>query len=286
MLVFDINDVDSYVQVRQLCDMVRELKKTKIDSKNSNSVPILILGNKLDILLESKMNKNRSPDSVEMQQITSSNKSCVFYEVSCKSLIGLDVAFEDFFHQANLPVEMIPSKHRRVSLNLDLTKPQFVGHSSQQTVSSTKQKINEANSCLASTAGGACSGVSFGGKESAADVERQGSGKSSAKRSFRKMTFRKHLTEAYGAVWLNARRPSIRAELKLLQLKNSTFIYHQHNQNNVSNAGSLGINGGKKKSKPFTSLLMRVRKLFISCSLSRNDMYNDRNGRKDVKQVH
>lgn len=45
---------------------------------------------------------------------------------------------------------------------------------------------------------------------------------SSLRKSFRKVTFRRaggSASDSWGAVWLNARRPSIRGELKLLQFK-------------------------------------------------------------------
>ena len=61
----------------------------------------------------------------------------------------------------------------------------------------------------------------------------RGSFKLTAKKSFRKMTFRPKLTEACGTVWLNARRPSIRSELKMLNAKtaktsSNNFFYHHH----------------------------------------------------------
>jgi len=44
------------------------------------------------------------------------------------------------------------------------------------------------------------------------------------KKSFRKISFK---TEAFGTVWLNARRPSIKAELNLLKIKpNRNFIFN------------------------------------------------------------
>jgi small GTP-binding protein len=240
VLVFSIDDVDSYVQVKQLCELIRELKKTKQDGKNSMNVPVLVLANKLDNMLENRQ-LTRGFDTTELQQqIVVTNKSCVFYEVSCKSLIGLDSAFEIFFNQANLPVEMTPARHRRVSLNLDLTKPQFVKHSANEPQATAVGARGTINRQVSGTGSGASGGDNLLG------VERRGS----QKKSFRKMTFRKQLNEACGAVWLNARRPSIRAELKLLQLKNTgNFIYHPH-QSGMQNAmnghgkGNLGHNGG------------------------------------------
>ncbi|CAF0979821.1 unnamed protein product [Brachionus calyciflorus] len=238
VLVFSIDDIDSYLQVKQLTELIVELKKSKQDQRNS-TVPILILANKLDYLLESRITQ-RCVDSSDTQQFVSSFKSCLYSEISCKTSFGLDNGFEKLFNLANLPIEMIPSKHRRVSLNLDLTKPQFsrqlctqqssdpfVINNQTHDIKKNHKITNDSNSFV--TGNGNSSSNSI-------QVDREGSFKSTAKKSFRKMTFRKHLTEACGTVWLNARRPSIRAELKLLQVKsNGKFTFNQSGlaRNNV-----------------------------------------------------
>lgn len=242
--MYSIDDIDSYLQVKQLCELIMELKKSKQDHhRNSHNIPILILGNKLDYLLDNKIT-SRCVDTNETQQFTSSLKSCIYSEISCKNLIGLDSSFEKLFTQANLPVEMIPSKHRRVSLNLDLTKPQFtrqniIQAANQQLANSQIDKEKETGCTTTYCTKGSnkvyndsSSYVNGNGVSSTSNslmnVDREGSFKMTAKKSFRKMTFRRQLTEACGAVWLNARRPSIRAELKLLQVKsNGNFSYHQ-----------------------------------------------------------
>lgn len=296
VLVFSLDDIDSYFQVKQLCELIIKLKKNKQDSKNSNNnlnIPILILGNKLDYLLENKI-AARCVDLNETQQFASQFK-CLYSEISCKNKIGLDSAFERFFTQATLPVEMIPSKHRRVSLNLDLTKPQFTKQSIQHQCSSpggpnsssanagaegrgsfklggkgssfkrqNRSAQNNNNLTIANTSGNSNSfsnlsaTPSFGNSrepsahngETAStitfasntlNVEREGSFKMSAKKSFRKMTFRRQLTEAYGTVWLNARRPSIRAELKLLQVKTNGKDFFNQNNNSASNESRLQV---------------------------------------------
>jgi small GTP-binding protein len=270
VLVFSIDDVDSYVQVKQLCELIKELKKSKQDAKSSMNVPVLVLANKLDYLTD-KRAARRGYDSAELQQqILAANKSCVFYEVSCKHLIGLDLAFEALFNQASLPVEMTPARHRRVSLNLDLTRPQFVRYS-EPTVTSPKvgNKTNDAGSHSPNPGGG-------GGGPALLGVEPHGK----SKRSFRKMTFRRQLSEACGAVWLNARRPSIRAELKLLQLKNAgNFVYHPHQSglqagvvaHGKGGLGQRGRVGGARDNpaeketghKRIASLLLNLRNLFV-----------------------
>ncbi len=104
ILVFSLDDIDSYIQMKQLLKIIFELKRSK-------TIPILIIGNKLDCLIEKKI-ISRCFDQNEMQQFLSSYKSCVYSEVSCKNLIGIDLAFQKLFDISNLPKEMSPSKHK------------------------------------------------------------------------------------------------------------------------------------------------------------------------------
>jgi hypothetical protein len=164
-------------------------------------------------------------EPAEVQEHIQSFKSCIYAEVSCKKLIGLDQAFENLFTSANLPVEMVPSKHRRVSLNLDLTKPQFSKHC--EINESTSNSSAYLNVRPVNREGGTVRFKENSSNSLKINCEREGSLRASAKKSFRKMTFRRHISEACGTVWLNARRPSIRAELKLLKIKSKgNFLYH------------------------------------------------------------
>jgi len=207
--------------------MIAELKRIKPESRsnsNRSNVPILILGNKLDLVLDHKVS-SKCVELAEVQEHIQPFKSCIYAEVSCKKLIGLDQAFEKLFTLANLPVEMVPSRHRRVSLNLDLTKPQFSKHS--ETNESTSNASTYLNVNPVSREGGTVRFKENSSNSLRINPEREGSLKASAKKSFRKMTFRRHISEACGTVWLNARRPSIRAELKLLKIKTKgNFLYH------------------------------------------------------------
>ena len=287
VLVFSIEDIDSYVQIKQLCEQIRELKKNKHESRNNNSnVPILIVCNKLDLLLDNKIN-NRCVNLTDAQQFASSLKSCIYSEVSCKNRIGMDSAFEKLFIQANLPIEMLPSKHRRVSLNLDLTKPQFTKQSFQPQMSNPSEGngssspngvMNEKLKYLNKD-----ENLTLAGKKesnftkNSLCVESEGSFKVSAKKSFRKMTFRRPLTEACGAVWLNARRPSIRAELKLLQLKtNGNLIYHQ----TVDHLNNSGLRNQNYSRVQF--LIQSFRKLFCCYANFNPQRQNYINNKKEL----
>ncbi len=87
--------------------------------------------------------------------------------------------------------------------------------------------------------------------------------KSYARKSFKKMTFRRHnLNEPCGTVWLNARRPSIRAELNLLKMK--TNLKHQLPMKRKSHDDEKGLSS--RKSNLFNSFL----KLFSRKKSSRN----------------
>lgn len=276
VLVFGIDDIDSYFQVKQLCELILELKRTKQDQRCSN-VPILILGNKIDYLLENKLS-SRCIDLLETQQFVSTFKSCMYSEISCKNFMGLDSTFEKWFNIANLPVEMIPSKHRRVSLNLDLTKPQF----SRLLANQNSDPIIINNSGLTGKNGQkvpyeATSYVTGNGISSTSSGypmgERDGSFKQSAKKSFRKMTFRKQLTEACGTVWLNARRPSIRAELKLLQIKsNGKFTMKKTGLGHDSSFKKYKSNINPKR----MDFLIKSFKNLFCCHLHRTDSKKNR----------
>ena len=131
----------------------------------------------------------------------------------------------------------VPSKHRRVSFNLDLTKPLFrrgdyssneenFGDTRSNSCNSTNFKRNSTRTQSIKIKK-QDSGILFENRSSTSNINEQieqtghrSSFKSYARKSFKKMTFRRHnLNEPCGTVWLNARRPSIRAELNLLKIK-------------------------------------------------------------------
>jgi hypothetical protein len=90
----------------------------------------------------------------------------------------------------------------------------------------------------------------------------RGSFKIAAKKSFRKMTFRPKLVEACGTVWLNARRPSIRSELKMLNTKTDTnFFYHRHQSVDTK----MLLNSSYQRSDSVTQFIAQKARKFFSC---------------------
>ena len=112
VLVFNIDELDTCNQIKQLQDLILELKKTK--QKNSkNKVPIMILANKKDRLLE-RRNLNRDYFTTEMNNVSvSAFKPSLYFEISCKQSIGIENAFEKLFTLATLPFEMVTVTYSR-----------------------------------------------------------------------------------------------------------------------------------------------------------------------------
>jgi small GTP-binding protein len=104
ILVFSVDDIDSYIQMKQLLRLIFELKRSK-------KIPILIIGNKLDCLIDKKI-PGRCVDISEMHHFFSVYKSCIYSEISCRTGTGIDSAFQKFFDMSNLPKEISPSKHK------------------------------------------------------------------------------------------------------------------------------------------------------------------------------
>jgi hypothetical protein len=199
ILVFSLTDINSYVQIKTLCDEIKELKKTKNLDKNISN--ILILGNKLDQVMDARNKKTtlqqRCVDPIDAQNFALTFKSCYYAEISCKTEWGISTAFHEFLEKCQMPIEIMPSKHRRLSYdeNLDqqpqITRGYFKAFKSKQAHNDTKSGDNSYN------------------------FQRS----SNLRRSIKKLTFQRQFGEAYGQILLNTRRPSIRSDMKLLEQK-------------------------------------------------------------------
>jgi hypothetical protein len=96
-------------------------------------------------------------------------------------------------------------------------------------------------------------------KQSSVRIDRSDSLKETARKNFKRMTFRRQLSEACGTVWLNARRPSINAELKLLQVKSNnnasnTIKYNRNQNKNNNNNGISNKNNNTSNSEQKTRI--------------------------------
>jgi hypothetical protein len=280
VLVFNLDDIDSYMQMKKLCEQIMEIKKQKNHAKIY--IPILIIGNKLDYILDNKI-KNRCYNSADFEKFLTTIKTACYNETSCKNNIGLDRAFEKYFFQSNLPIEMIPSKHRKVSLNLDLTKPLFPKNSKNDEENCNNNSDNNNNNSQRSIRS---KNTSFKRKKDSAGIQSENNSinstsnvsandqtlqpkssfKNYARKSLRKMTFRRHLSEACGAVWLNARRPSIRAELNLLKIKTNLNIHlpmkKKNTDGSITTSTTTNSTSKSNTNKKDSNLFGRFLKLF------------------------
>ncbi len=224
VLVFSLTTSSSWIQVKQLCEEIKELKKSKSNEKHSS---VLLLGNKLDQVTENRNKKttvqHRCVDPIDAQNFASGFKSCFYSEISCKTLWGITNAFQSFLESSVLPVEILPSKHRRLSFDTSFERPKTragykvrlvngqIAHQSQivnnEAGSDTElNKPNQYNNNINNSSN----------NNANSPIEHSNN---SFKKSFKKMAFRRQLGEACGKVLVNSRRPSIRSEMKLYEIK-------------------------------------------------------------------
>lgn len=209
VLVFSLTDMRSYIQVKQLCEEIRELKKAKNEKQCTSN--ILIFGNKLDQVIENRV-KNKGPlqqrcvDSIDAQSFAATFKSCYYSEISCKTLWGITGGFMNLLENSSLPMEILPTKHRRLSLE------EMSSNKRRARTSKTRVGRVQIDSQSVNSSGDENTKPKYSSKIGA-------DGNNSFKKSFKKMGFRRQLEEARGKVLLNSRRPSIRSEMKLLEIK-------------------------------------------------------------------
>lgn len=235
MLVFSLTDINSYIQVKTLCEEIKELKKTKNLDKKVLSTNILILGNKLDQVMDARNKKvqlqTRCIDPIDAQNFALTYKSCFYSEISCKTDWGVSTAFHDFFEKCHFPIELLPTKHRRLDFDENFDqKPFFTrGYFSKSRVNHVSRDVTNKTD---------------GEAKSKRPLSRHGVENSSLRKSFKKLTFQKQFNESYGKVLVNFRRPSIRSEMKLCELKADISKKGQYS---VSRNGNRSQEGTKDK---------------------------------------
>lgn len=197
ILLFSLDDLNSYQRMKQIAKQIIETKQ-QTKSKSSKYIPILILGNKLDYMTNNKITK-KCVETSEVEKFLSSIKSSLYFEISCKETVGLENAFERFLHQWGLPIEMCPRKHIELDSSLDLMKQPF-GRDDTKRSSKTMEPTQD-DEC---------------------NFKRSGSFKQAARKSFRRIGLRKY-SEPCGAIMVNVRRPSIKTEMRMLELKTDKF---------------------------------------------------------------
>ncbi|KAJ6643537.1 GTP-binding protein Rhes, partial [Pseudolycoriella hygida] len=115
VLCFSMDCRESFEEVIRLREQILETKLSAISGssgrskKNLPKVPMVIAGNKCD--KETKTVQREEAISYCATQ----DSSCVFVDCSAKKLQRVDDLFYELFNAANLPPEMAPNHHKRVS---------------------------------------------------------------------------------------------------------------------------------------------------------------------------
>ncbi|XDA80716.1 hypothetical protein R6Z07F_010701 [Ovis aries] len=111
ILVFSLDNRDSFEEVRRLKRQILDTKSClKNKTKEDVDVPLVICGNKGD------RDFHRQVEPREIHQLVGADpRRCAYFEISAKRNSSLDQMFHALFAMANLPREMSPDLHRRVS---------------------------------------------------------------------------------------------------------------------------------------------------------------------------
>ncbi|NP_001155344.1 dexamethasone-induced Ras-related protein 1 [Ovis aries] len=111
ILVFSLDNRDSFEEVRRLKRQILDTKSClKNKTKEDVDVPLVICGNKGD------RDFHRQVEPREIHQLVGADpRRCAYFEISAKRNSSLDQMFHALFAMANLPCEMSPDLHRRVS---------------------------------------------------------------------------------------------------------------------------------------------------------------------------
>lgn len=111
ILVFSLDNRDSFEEVQRLKRQILDTKSClKNKTKENVDVPLVICGNKGD------RDFYREVEQREIEQLVGADpQRCAYFEISAKRNSRLDQMFHALFAMANLPREMSPDLHRRVS---------------------------------------------------------------------------------------------------------------------------------------------------------------------------
>ena len=173
VLVYSIDNRDSFDEVRRLQDLIFEYKSSNQGAnggavatgwrKRKPYVPMVIAGNKCELTGTGETAIQRVVETWELLRLAENRPSVGCMETSAKKNINIEESFLKLFMLAKLPTEMTPSLHRKVTPSYVVT--------------------------------------------------------SSPRGSRRRMTLRRRLSDAYGAIAVDVRRPSIRTDLLIVKAK-------------------------------------------------------------------
>ncbi|KAK4872643.1 hypothetical protein RN001_014672 [Aquatica leii] len=100
ILVYDVNDVSTFEEVRALRDQIHE-------TKCSSAVPIVVVGNKTDLV------GNREVDTAMTESVVTVDWENGFVECSAKDNINVSKVFKELLAQAKVKYNLSPALRRR-----------------------------------------------------------------------------------------------------------------------------------------------------------------------------
>ncbi|XP_057674020.1 GTP-binding protein Rhes [Corythoichthys intestinalis] len=108
LLVFSLDDKESFSEVRELLSEIRHAKSKLVKSKRKVRLPVVVCGNKSD--LDSQRVISRSDITAAL------TRDVAFFETSAKRGTSLEAVFRELATIGGLPDETGPSQHRLVSM--------------------------------------------------------------------------------------------------------------------------------------------------------------------------
>ncbi|XP_070580122.1 GTP-binding protein Di-Ras2-like [Ptychodera flava] len=123
LLVYSIDDKDSFDEVKQIYEQIREQKS------NYHEIPLVVVGNKTDLNLDRQVDKNDVEDHIARENWHGS-----FIEVSAKTNTNILDIFQQLLHQANIPAarQLSPILRRRMSERSKTGKPSSIQEASEE----------------------------------------------------------------------------------------------------------------------------------------------------------
>ncbi|XP_019867870.1 GTP-binding protein Rhes [Aethina tumida] len=151
VIVFSMDSRETFEEAIRLREQIIETKVNAGASSNSGGgltrkktlprVPMILAGNKCD-----KEMKTVTPEEAQTYCDTQ-DSSCAFVETSAKKNLKVDEVFYQLFLVANLPQEMAPNHHKRISANFGAPcplPPSAPSHHAKKYHLSVKRRLSDA----------------------------------------------------------------------------------------------------------------------------------------------
>ncbi|KAL1517859.1 hypothetical protein ABEB36_001567 [Hypothenemus hampei] len=149
VLVYDVTDVNTFEEARSLRDQIHEIK-------GSSNVPIVVVGNKIDLT------GNREVDTATTESVVTVDWENGFVETSAKDNVNVSKVFKELLVQAKIKYNLSPAlrRRRRQSLPTGPTGPGTPSHAATapiipsavqlQHLQQIRDKHGKRNSCVIS----------------------------------------------------------------------------------------------------------------------------------------